>query len=295
MNAWPDIETLRGIHARMRRAAEHFRLPIKSRMWRGNVGNWMGMGIGSSIDFQDHRPYLPGDDPRYIDWLAYARSGLYTMKLYREEVSPRIDLLLDGSESMFFEPEKQLRSLELLYFCYESALRTDASLRGYLLCGTRLKPLTPALLDGYAWGWPDAAERRASRVPQLSRIPWRAGALRVFISDLLYPESPVEMLNVLTSRKGRGVIFAPFTRSESEPDWLGNLEFVDCESRASRIQRVEPDLLQRYAAAYRRHFDFWGEHCRKHDVLLARLDAAEELMSALHAEAYPAGAIEVWT
>ena len=72
-----------------------------------------GVGAGSSIDFQDHSPYLPGDDPRYIDWRAYARTGHYIMKLYREEVSPLLDLVLDVSPSLFFEPAKALRVLEL--------------------------------------------------------------------------------------------------------------------------------------------------------------------------------------
>src|ERR1700733_11860114 len=111
MQARPDRETVRGIHARMKGAAQRLRLPFRSRTWRGHSGNWLGAGIGSSIDFQDHRPYLPGDDPRYIDWQAYARTGNYTMKLYREEVSPLVDLVLDVTPSMFFEERKGLRAL----------------------------------------------------------------------------------------------------------------------------------------------------------------------------------------
>ena len=86
------------------------RLPFRNRTWRGDGGNWQGAGVGSSIDFQDHRPYLPGDDPRYIDWQAYARTGVYSMKLYREEVSPRVDVALDVSASMFFDDEKRQRA-----------------------------------------------------------------------------------------------------------------------------------------------------------------------------------------
>ncbi|MEJ6642028.1 MAG: DUF58 domain-containing protein [Akkermansiaceae bacterium] len=40
--------------------------------------------MGSALYFQDHRAYSPGDDPRHINWQAYARTGQYTMKLYRE-------------------------------------------------------------------------------------------------------------------------------------------------------------------------------------------------------------------
>src|SRR5882724_4802165 len=91
-------EALREAHL----AAERCRLPFGRRAWRGGQGNWLGAGVGSSIDFQDHRAYMPGDDPRYIHWAAYARTGQLTMKLYRAEVSPLVDVAVDVSASMSF-------------------------------------------------------------------------------------------------------------------------------------------------------------------------------------------------
>src|SRR5271170_2493816 len=93
--------------------AERICLPFRSRAWRGTTGSWQGRGQGSSIDFQDHRAYVPGDEPRHINWAAYARTNNYIMKLFREEVSPRLDLVLDASGSMALTPEKEARSLEL--------------------------------------------------------------------------------------------------------------------------------------------------------------------------------------
>src|SRR5438445_12089783 len=110
-----DEPALAAIHRAMEAVAQRLRLPFRTRTWRGMSGNWLGAGIGSSIDFQDHRPYMPGDDPRYIDWQAYARTGHYTMKLYREEVSPQVDLALDISASMVFENEKAARAFDLFY------------------------------------------------------------------------------------------------------------------------------------------------------------------------------------
>ena len=77
-------ETLRTIHLQMKAAASVARLPLRSGQWSGVAGSVLGQGTGNSIDFQDQRPYLPGDDPRHINWQAYARSGQYTMKLYRQ-------------------------------------------------------------------------------------------------------------------------------------------------------------------------------------------------------------------
>ena len=106
----------------MRAVAERLTLPLKVGL-RRTSGNVPGAGAGSSIDFQDHRPYVPGDDPRHIDWPAYARNGQFTMKLYREEVRPLADIVLDASASMFLDEAKTRRTMELAWFCLESVLR----------------------------------------------------------------------------------------------------------------------------------------------------------------------------
>src|SRR3954466_11348604 len=87
-------------------AAARWRLPFSRQAWRGPAGSWLGAGSGSSMDFADHRNYMPGDDPRHIHWQAYARSGALTMKLYRAEVAPMVDIAVDISASMTFTPAK---------------------------------------------------------------------------------------------------------------------------------------------------------------------------------------------
>ena len=69
----------------------------------GWTGTRTGRRAGSSIDFQDYREYQPGDDLRFIDWGIYARTDRLTVKLFREEVTPHLDLILDGSRSMNLE------------------------------------------------------------------------------------------------------------------------------------------------------------------------------------------------
>src|SRR4051812_6610494 len=181
------------VQRRMKSAAEHVSLPFRARTWRGQAGSLLGVGAGSSIDFQDHRPYLPGDDPRYIDWRAYARTGHYIMKLYREEVSPLVDLVFDASASMFFDTGKALRALELLFFALESAQRSGASLRAYALAGAELQVLK---VEQFVNGG-DLPAGQGGLAPELARVPWRQGSLRVVISDLLFPGAPDAWLGAL--------------------------------------------------------------------------------------------------
>jgi len=55
---------------------------------------------GASIEFAEHRQYVPGDDVRDLDWRVYAKSDRYYIKQYIEETNLRSVILLDASGSM---------------------------------------------------------------------------------------------------------------------------------------------------------------------------------------------------
>lgn len=57
---------------------------------------------GFSVEFADHRQYVPGDDLKYIDWALFGRTDHYYIKRFEEETNLRCYLLLDRSASMGF-------------------------------------------------------------------------------------------------------------------------------------------------------------------------------------------------
>jgi len=57
---------------------------------------------GFSVEFSEHREYVPGDEIRHLDWQAYARSDRYYIKLYEQETNLRAIIVLDTSSSMWF-------------------------------------------------------------------------------------------------------------------------------------------------------------------------------------------------
>jgi hypothetical protein len=167
------------------------------------------------------------------------------MKLYREEVSPRVDLVLDVSPSMFFDPEKSARSLELFYFAAESAQQSGSSLRCHVANGDGTTPGRPEAMLG-SRELPKIPEGpRLSTTPAFVRVPWRQGSMRVLVSDLLFPGSPEPLLASLAANKGRGLIFVPHCTAETDPGWAGNLEMIDCETDEQRVQHIGADLLAR--------------------------------------------------
>lgn len=58
--------------------------------------------FGQSIEFVQHREYVPGDDARRIDWKVWSKTDKVYLKLYEEETNLRTTLLVDCSESMQF-------------------------------------------------------------------------------------------------------------------------------------------------------------------------------------------------
>ena len=58
--------------------------------------------FGASVDFAEHRGYVPGDDIRRVDWRLYARTDRYYIKEYEADSNANFAVLLDVSKSMGF-------------------------------------------------------------------------------------------------------------------------------------------------------------------------------------------------
>jgi len=58
--------------------------------------------LGVSVDFAEHRGYMPGDDIRRIDWRLYARTDRYYVKEFEADSNANFSVILDVSKSMGF-------------------------------------------------------------------------------------------------------------------------------------------------------------------------------------------------
>ena len=58
---------------------------------------------GFSIEFAEHREYVPGDDLRYVDWKVFGKTDKFYLKQYEEETNLVCYMLLDTSESMHYQ------------------------------------------------------------------------------------------------------------------------------------------------------------------------------------------------
>jgi len=72
-------------------------------------GEFRSNTLGAGLDFEEARPYQPGDDIRRMDWRTTARTGKAFLKTFREEHQPQLHLVLDRGASMRFGTRSQLK------------------------------------------------------------------------------------------------------------------------------------------------------------------------------------------
>lgn len=87
---------------------------------------------GFSVEFAQHREYVPGDDIRHVDWKVYGRTGRFFLKQYEEETNLACWLLLDRSESMNYASGPPANSGQAPTSKYDYAALTAAAL-AYLI------------------------------------------------------------------------------------------------------------------------------------------------------------------
>ncbi len=229
------------------RAAAAFRLAMPRTPIGGRVGERLGSGTGSSLEFQDYRPYAAGDDLRHVDWAAYARSELLAVRLYREEVAPRIDLVLDVSRSMAVTEQK---------------LRAYGELSGLLACacGSTVadsRIITTSAVQPQPLHIPEDIERFLACDATLSgleeaHLPFRRRSLRVVVSDFLFPHDADALVSLLARDSAWLAIIQLTLREEAEPVVEGGRRLIDVEGRGEVDMVIDETAIHDYRARFGR-------------------------------------------
>jgi uncharacterized protein (DUF58 family) len=259
-------------------AAARFALAAPRNGPMNRTGSAMGSRAGSSLEFRDYRGYEPGDDLRHIDWNAYARTDQLNVKLFREEVSPHLDILIDGSRSMALaDTAKAHVTLALAGFFTSAATNAGFSHAGWLLAGESI-PL------GDRWRRPDAWEGigfdlGASPLPAMAGAAarLRPRSVRILLSDLLWDADPSRVVRQIVDRAASAVIVQVLAQVDASPPINGYVRLLDCESGEVREVRVDRAMLDRYFAKLRKLQGDWHDCCRAAGVIFVTV-VAEDLL-----------------
>lgn len=247
--------------ARGRALGAGWRLCRPESAARGVAGVLLGKRPGSSVEFMDHRDYQPGDDIRRIDWAAFGRSDRLSIRLYREENAPRLDLIVDATRSMDLPGTGKAAAVATLAgMLLEAAQGAGFSPFLWLAGPAGLRPVRQARGDGMALAL-DFAEAGTPRiVDRAARLG--AGSVRVLISDLLWPVAPELVVRHLAAGAASACVIQVMAQSEAEPPKVGAVRLHDHESGEERQIHVDAAIAKAYADNLAAHREAWGAACR---------------------------------
>jgi len=85
---------------------------FRSRIRAQQSGGYVSRTKGRGMEFDEVRPYQPGDDIRSIDWRVTARTGKAHTKLFREERERPVFISVDYRASMQFATRGVFKSVQ---------------------------------------------------------------------------------------------------------------------------------------------------------------------------------------
>lgn len=212
-------------------------------------GSYRSAFRGRGMEFEEVRPYLPGDDVRHIDWNVTARTGDPFIKEFREERELTLLLVMDVSGSVRFgsggrdgRTDKRLQIARLAGALAYAAIRNGDRV-GLLSFTDRVERyLPPRKARGHAWAVLQTAFERhetrggtdiAGALDFVGKVTRRRAVISV-ISDFLAPGAWDRAVGAL-ARRHRVSAFLVHDPLEQALPSLGLLELEDAESGERRL------------------------------------------------------------
>lgn len=277
------------MHEDLEKIINNYRLTIPRSPEGRGFGDRTTGGTGSSLEYEDHREYTPGDDLRRIDWRAYGRTGEYIVKQYREEVYPAIDMIIDQSRSMGFTEPKHRYLMELLTVLVRMAEdeHLDVQVIG---AGDRVRNVTDEFRHRHELSM-EGRRQLPRQVPEITDH-LRSGALRFLISDFLFPHEPGDLVGTLLRNSSGIRLIQVLSEVDRDPDLEGGVRLQDVETGDQLDSYVSDTGKQAYRKALRKHCDQIREAAKRLEALYARCFSRQDLPTSVRDRLVPAGILE---
>ena len=262
---------------------------LEVRARSGALGEHGAKRRGGASEFQEHRPYSPGDDLRRIDWAAYARTDEPVLKLFRAEEDVVVRVACDASGSLDFGEPKKIDVARRLasaigYMALSRSERAELWVardgRGAPKPVARGRSGLVAFLRGVEAVEAAGATNLASSIDVIVRRAPRPGMLAV-ISDFLDP-GPV--LLALARARSRGhdlALVHVFALEEEDPALEGDLTLEDSETGETVEVTIDARALDAYRASVGALRDGMRAFARKSDASYVRVRTDESLVTSM--------------
>lgn len=278
----------------VQRVVNTYALGLPRMPTAGRSGELLGRGTGSSLEFQEYREYLPGDDIRHVDWAAYARADALMVRMYREEISPRTEILFDTSKSMTTgdgAKERITRQLAAVF----AQLCGRIGGRPSLLALADERPLSAMGMDGLERLETLPFVGVATLVDLLrdNAVPLKPQAVRIIISDFLFPHDPGALVRRLSAGASALWLIQVLTAWEAEPREMGGRRLVDIESGADIDMLINRQAISDYRERLLRSQQELSRSCRRVHAPFVTVVADQGLTDICRSDLCEAGILRV--
>jgi uncharacterized protein (DUF58 family) len=245
--------------------------------------------FGASVDFAEHRGYVPGDDIRRVDWKLYARTDRYYIKEYEADSNSNFSVLLDVSKSMGFGTRgvTKLEYGKMLAGCLTYLVHRQRDRVGLVAFDNDIVDIVPP-----------SAKHMETALHVLDRLkPSNPGSLRaplhkvaehfgrrgllVLVSDLY--EEPDAVLDAISPLRFRGhdiAVFHLLDPAELDFSFREPSAFEDLET-GEQIPIVPDALADQYKALVQAHVNALRERFSANRIDYTLLDTSSPLDHAL--------------
>jgi uncharacterized protein (DUF58 family) len=247
---------------------------------------------GFSVEFSEHRKYVPGDDLKDLDWNVYAKTDKYYLKKFEAETNLTGYLVMDLSESMAYTYRQELSKFEYA-ICLAAAL-------GYLMIhqqdpvglvtfDTRIQASLPprskrtqlgTILAVLANLKPSGRTDVANCLHQLAAMIRTKSLIMVFSDLLTEPQPVLQSLHHLRHRGNEVILFHILDEAEVHFPFDGVIEFEDIEAHdrlTIDARGMRADYLQTLGDFQR----FYREECARANIDYVPMDTSVGFDKAL--------------
>lgn len=258
-------------------SGQRFELNLSSRFAGAQGGGKYGSKTGQSLEFVEHRDYQPGDDIRHLDWNVVARSDKLAIKLFREEITPHVDFLLDLSTSMAINQDKFNALAAITLILIKASCNSGYTNNAWLIKDLCRK-VEPANLPIDKWTDFEANANNNTGKTIFDFPPkLKNGAVRFLISDLFWNQEPMGVLRKLSDGAAALIVIQLVSNQDINPDIYGNMRLIDSESGEALELICDEALIEDYKKNFDRHSQYWKECCTKSGAAFCFIEAEKLL------------------
>ena len=247
---------------------------------------------GFSVEFAEHRQYMPGDEIKHLDWKIYGKTDRYYIKQFEEETNLKSYIILDASRSMSYSSEGRMSKLE--YASYVTGALAELMVQqrdavGFTIYDEKVRTYMPphatksylkeilrqleTLQAGNKTGTADSLHVIAERIKRRGLV--------IILSDLFdRPSDVMSALRHFRHKKNEVIVMQILDPLERSFAFGRDAVFKDLETAEELI--TQPVHIQKaYQQEMKQFLDSYKRECRENNIDYILLDTSTPFDVAL--------------